>query len=236
MEEEKEQVQEEAEIFVSEAKLKKLRNLKMFREWTNEQIIDWVRTREKNKLPPANPRDVVKDAPPTVPTEALAITEDEYNKLFKKYLTRYRRELGVDMNNANDAESLRSLVRYAIQLDLINKAILNEQRKVNPYPQTLKGLGDFQRTVQQNINESQDRLGVSRKQRKDREHGDDITEYTRMLQEKARNFWERKTVPVRCEKCRIELARYWLNFPDMSQSIKFELTCDRCHEKVLYVG
>lgn len=227
MEEEK----KEEEFIISEAKLRKLRNLKYFRDWTDEQIILSIKNKEKGKAPP-NPADIIaeipvgKDAPPT-------LDEEEYKKKFNTYLSKYRKEFGVDMNDANDAESLRSLVRYIIQQELVDKAIITEQMKPSPYPATLKGLGDFQRTLQQNINEVTTNLGISRKTRKEKQV-DDIPQYIKMIQDKAAAFWERKTVPVRCEKCRIELARYWINFPDTVGKISFELECDKCKEKVIY--
>jgi len=222
------------EEIISAAKLKRLRNLKYFREYTDDQIIEWVKNKEKNKVPPADPKDIISDSAPEEVKGALDINLDEYKKTFDAYLKKYRKEFGVDINDANDAESLRALVRYIIQQELIDKAILTEANKSSgAHPGTLKALGDFQRTVQQNVNEIQDKLGISRKVRKDKQV-DDIPQYLKGLQKKAAAFWERSTVPVRCQNCRIELARYWLNFPDIVDSVTFKLTCDKCKEKIIY--
>lgn len=225
------------EEIISAAKLKKLRNLKYFRDYTDDQIIQWVKNKEKNKVPPPNPSDIISDLPPEAQSTdaALSLNKEEYKKLFDNYLKRYRKEFGVDINDANDAESLKSLVRYVIQQELINDAILLESNKKPPHPGTLKAFSDFQRTVQQNVNEIQDKLGISRKARKDKQV-DDIPQYINQLQKKAKDFWERSTVPIRCEKCRIELARYWLNFPDTVKKVSFELQCDKCKEKIIYAA
>jgi hypothetical protein len=220
---------------ISAAKLKRLRNLKYFRDYTDDQIIAYVKNKDKNKVPPVNPADIISDAPDEVQTAVADINLEEFKKKFDTYLKKYRKEFGVDINDANDAESLRSLVRYVIQQELIDTAILKESSKTSPHPGTLKALGDFQRTVQQNVNEIQDKLGISRKIRKDKQV-DDIPQYIKSLQDKAAKFWERSTVPIRCEKCRIELARYWVNFPDTVTTVRFEMTCDKCKEKIIYAA
>lgn len=223
------------EITISDAKIKKLRNLNYFKNYTDDQIIAWAKLRQKKEVPPENPSDIVGDLPSSPTKEETPVFDDEdIKKKFSSYLTRYRKEYGVDMNDANDVESLRSLARYMVQLELVDTLILNEQKKQNPTPAMLKGFGDFQRTLQQNINEIQTTLGISRKARKEKQVND-IPEYINMLNKKALDFWERKTVPIKCEKCRIELARYWLNFPDTLKSVKFDLVCDKCKEQVIYV-
>jgi hypothetical protein len=120
-----------------------------------------------------------------------------------------------------------------IQLERADEVIMEEQSTKTPDHRVLKGLGDFQRSIQMNINELQDKLGISRKQRKEKQN-DDITQYVKALQQKAKTFWAGKTVPVRCEKCKIELARYWINFPDKVKSINFEVICEKCNAGVSY--
>lgn len=239
----------EEEFTISEAKLKKLKNLKFFKykndiydPWTDEEITAHIKGRQKGQRPPSAP-EVVGDLPPAA-QQQVAMDEKELQKKFDRYLLKYRKEFGVDLNEANDIESLRAYVRYVIQSEMVDKAILTEQSKPSPYTKTLKELGDFQRTLQQNMNEIQDRLGISRKQRKDKQV-DDIPQYINEIQQKAKNFWNRKTVPVVCEKDRIELARIWLNFEDVitvkdniethhTPSIRYEGMCPKCHEMIVY--
>jgi hypothetical protein len=228
MEDEKEQESPIPEDIISEAKLKKLKNLKFFRDWSNEQIIEWVKNKKKNEVPPVEPPALGE-----IPGVQSSYNEEEYKKQYNQYLQRYKKEYSVDMNDANDAEALKSLVRYIIQLELVDTNILKEQHARNPQHQVLKGLGDFQRSVQMNINELQEKLGITRKARK-QQQVDDFPKYVQLIQKKAKDFWERKTVAVRCEKCKIELARYWLNFVDKTELVRFEIQCEKCGEKVLY--
>lgn len=221
---------------IPEAKLKKLRNLKYFREWTDDQIQEWYRLRHgDDEAPPPEPPDMSKELPASVTEKTdVSLNAEEYKKKFNSYLARYRKEYSVDMNETNDADALRSLVRFMIQLERADEIIMEEQAAKSPDHRTLKGLGDFQRSLQMNINELQDKLGVSRKQRKEKAH-DDIPQYINALQQKAKDFWERSTIPVNCEKCKIELARYWLNFKDNVELVNFELICEKCHEKISFV-
>lgn len=225
------------EIVVSESKLKKLKNLKYFRangpskrDWSNEEIIEWVRNKKRNEVPPIEP-PALGEIPGVVET----FNQEEYKKQYNQYLLKYKKEYSVDMNDANDAEALKALVRYVIQLELVDTNILREQHSSAPSHQVLKGLGDFQRSVQMNINELQEKLGITRKARK-QQQVDDFPKYVMAIQKKAKDLWERKTVPVRCETCKIELARYWLNFADKVHLIRFEITCEKCKEKVFYAS
>jgi hypothetical protein len=228
------------EFTVDPAKLRKLKNLKYFKDWPEEKIIEWVRLRDndKTKIPPASP-DLVAAIPATATpseqtTQALAeFNEEEYKKKYNTTLAKFRKEYAVDMNDTNDAESLKALVRYVLQQELADKLIMKEQASASPDHRTLKGLGDFQRSIQMNVNELQDKLGISRKARKEKSV-DDIPQYITMLQQKAKAFWERKTIPIRCNKCDIELFRYWENFPDLVERVQIDLICEKCHEKVTY--
>lgn len=247
-------MEEEEEIkdtfVLPEAKLKKLRNLKYFKQrtlsdgskepyiWTDEEITQWAKLRDADKkMVPTSPDVLLPESatPSEETTEAIkkGFDEKEYQKKYNVLLAKYRKEYAVDMNETNDAEALRSLVRYVIQLENADQLIMKEQSANYPDHRTLKGLGDFQRSIQMNVNELQDKLGISRKARKEKSVND-IPEYINSLQAKAREFWQRKTIPVKCNKCEIELVRYWENFPDLVERVQFDLTCEKCHEKVTY--
>lgn len=222
---------------IPEHKIKKLRNLKYFKDWTDEQIQEWYRLRHgDDEAPPPEPPDLNTQLPSTVTTSVdVSFNEEEYKKKYNTYLAKYRKEYSVDMNETNDAEALKALVRYVIQLERVNEIVMEEQSSKSPDHRVLKGLGDFQRSLQMNLNELQEKLGITRKARKEKQH-DDIPQYIKSIQEKAKDFWNRKTLPVRCEKCHIELARYWLNFPDKVKKVNFEIICEKCDEKISYVS
>lgn len=232
---------------ISENKLKKLRNLRYFRDWSDEQIQEWYRFRHGDDEKPPETPPVIGEAErkqqEESPQPEPGFDEAEYKKKYNSYINRYKKEYAVDMNETNDVEALQALVRYMIQLERANELIMKEQSSKSADHRILKGLGDFQRSIQMNVNELQDKLGISRKQRKEKQH-DDIPQYITALKQKAKTFWEGKTVPVRCETCKIELARYWLNFPGdieingkmtkLTEKVQFNFTCYKCHQKVTY--
>jgi DNA-directed RNA polymerase subunit N (RpoN/RPB10) len=235
---------------LTEAKIRKIRNLKYFRDYTDDQIREWYKLRHgDDEAPPPVPPEIGKaiqiqqDNTATPEEVVVSFNAEEYKKQFNTYLNKYKKEYAVDMNETNDVEALRALVRYMLQLERADEIIMQEQATKSPDHRVLKGLGDFQRSIQMNVNELQDKLGISRKQRKEKQH-DDIPKYIADLQEKAKTFWQGKTVPVRCETCKIELARYWLNFPGeieidgkmrkLTERVGFDFTCYKCHQKVTY--
>lgn len=225
-----------------EKKMKKIRNLKAFRDWPEDKLRAWVELRHGTTEPlkeiPTleDAEDIVPKGVPDETAESLTDTNsEEYKKKFNNYLNKYKREFAVDMNESNDAESLRAYVRYVIQLEQVDEQIRLELNSKMPDHRILKGLGDFQRSLQMNQNEIQDKLGISRKQRKEKVH-DDVPQYIRTIREKAKVFWEKKTVPVRCEVCQVELARYWLNFSDLTKHVEFTITCEKCKQEVVYVA
>jgi hypothetical protein len=229
-EEPNEESSEQPINYISDQKLRKLKNLKMFHGWSDEAIREYFKDRDpKTPKPPERP---FSDDDPEV-TADMEYSKAEYDKKYKGYMTRYRKEYDADMNDANDVQALESLVRLVIQAEVVDENIRAVQRNKNFDSRTLKNMGDFQRSVQMSITELQDRLGISRKSRKDRQ-ADDFPAYIKQIRQKAMDFWQRQTVPVKCEKCQIELARFWLNFPDNTETANFQITCEKCREKVVY--
>ncbi len=220
---------------IPDAKIKKLKNLKMFKNMTDEEVREYLRNRETAKLPdpPQNLFNGSDTAGGATAPKDIEYDEAQYQKKYKEYMKKYHKEYGVDMNDANDAQALQALVRLVIQSEFADVNIMKLQRSESFDSRTLKNIGDYQRSVQTSITELQDRLGISRKIRKERQV-DDIPQYIRELQTKARDLWNRTTTSVRCQKCQIELARYWLNFPDKIGVVHFEAECEKCHENVVY--
>lgn len=159
--------------------------------------------------------------------------DPSHEKVFQDKFKALQAEYGVDMNNSNDTELLKSLVRLLIQNEKVDKIInkLHEDEELDT--RTLKNLGDYQRTLVTSITDLQDKLGIARKLRKEKQV-DDIGQFIEMLRSKANDFFERKTVSVNCERCNIELARYWLNFPKLAKVVHYELECWKCNERIIY--
>lgn len=198
----------------------------MFHGKSDDEIIEFFRNRT-----PKPPRPKKKKESP-IPAEAVS-ADPSYENIFEIKLKALQAEYGVDMNNSNDAELLKSLVQHLIQQEKINQVITKLYEEDELDTRTLKNLGDYQRTLVTSITDLQDKLGIARKLRKEKQI-DDIGQFIEMLRSKANDFFERKTVPVRCERCNIELARYWLNFPKLVFATHFELECWKCNERVIY--
>lgn len=208
---------------ISEAVMRRLRNLRYFQGKTDEEIIAAVEAKRARK-------ELEQSEKPSID---IAPTTDEYDVKYKKKLKALQSEYSIDMNDANDADALRSLVRLSMQLESADAKIRELHKTDGMDSRTLKNLGDYQRSVQMSITELQDRLGIARKQRKEKQV-DDIPKYIEHLQDKALDLWKRSTVPIICEKDKIELARFWVNFPKLNNSASFELECWKCHERVIY--
>ena len=210
-------------IDLSEGRIAKMRNLKPYRGKTDEEITEIIKQRETGvtlKRKPTSPKSVSSDS--------------KFNEKFKSLQDEY----GVDMNNSNDVDALKNLTRLQIQLDAITSDIdgihAKETRNSVDYD-SLKKLGDLQRVTMTSINDISRDLGISRKQRKEK-MVDDIPQFIDQTLQKARVFFDKKTVKVECPKCIVELARYWLNFPREKNDIRMSLTCWKCKEVIEYVG
>lgn len=204
---------------IDENKLKRLRNLRMFKDKTDEEIIAYLQNREPKKI--KTQEEIQEEADDDV----------QYERKFKQRFNKLRDDYAVDINDSNDVETLRTLVRVVLQLEEVDKSF-RRQQKLND-SRELKNLSDVQRSLVQSANDLQDKLGISRRMRKEKTV-DDIPQYIAMLKEKAKKIWDRETVSVRCEKCMIELARYWINFPEKANRLAFEGECWKCGEKVIY--
>lgn len=215
------------------SKIKQMRNLAMFKDKSDEEILAWIKKREeRQKLeepekPVRQPRKQSKDIPTDEELDA------EYESMFNEKLEQLRNEYGVDMNNSNDVEMLKQLAQHQIQAEIVNKQIIKFQREPELDTRTLKNLGDYQKGLVATITELQEKLGINRKQRKEKQV-DSIPQFVSLVRKRASEVWQRSTTPVRCENCQIELARYWLNFPNLESDISMKLQCWKCNELVVY--
>lgn len=209
--------------FVSEDKLRKLRNLKMFHyketgeRWPDDEILAYIANR-----PPKGP-----DKPEVPKTD-----EEKHESRFNYKLRSLKAEYAVDMNESNDAESLKALVRMSLQNEEMDKKI-QIAMKSDFDPRDLKNLFDAQRAVTMSISDLQEKLGISRRQRKAKEV-DDIPKWVADVRARAKEFWQGNTVPVTCPKCQIELARFWINFPKIDNKLSFTTKCWKCEESVVF--
>lgn len=215
------------------SKIKQMRNLAMFKDKTDEEILDWIKKREERQRNEEPEKPVRQPVKKTKETQTEESADAEYQELFDGKLEQLKTEYGVDMNNSNDAEMLKSLVEQSIQKDVVNKQIIRLQREEELDTRTLKNLGDYQKGLIATITDLQEKLGINRKQRKEKQV-DSIPQFVEIVRSRAREVWQRSTTPVRCEACEIELARYWINFPDKASIVQFELECWQCGERVVF--
>jgi hypothetical protein len=208
-------------IDFDDASIAKLRNLKPYRDLSDEQIREKLRQRAIDRAP--KQRSNKK-------------TVEDYDKRFNSKLDNLTKEYALDMNNSNDVENLHLLVRLQIQNEDLSRDIAAIQRQdrlsVEDY-RSLKTLGDFQTGTINAITNIQDKLGISRKIRKEKQV-DDIPQFINGLLEKAKQEFDTKTTVISCPKCKIELFRFWLNFPHLENKMDISLTCWKCEEQILY--
>lgn len=215
------------------SKIKQMKNLAMFKDKTDEEILEWIKKREERQRNEEPEKPVRQPTRKTKEEQTEEAADAEYKVLFEEKLAQLKTEYGIDMNNSNDAEMLKSLVEQSIQKDVVNKQIIRLQREPELDTRTLKNLGDYQKGLITTITDLQEKLGINRKQRKEKQV-DSIPQFVELVRSRASEVWNRSTHPVRCENCEIELARYWLNFPDLAAIINLELECWKCGERVVY--
>lgn len=212
----------EEEIIISEIKMKRLRNLKMFKGKTDEEIYEFYRNRDPKPAPVERPE---------IPADIPLNLDDDYERRYRAKLKSLLNEYG-DLNES-DKELVRTLSRLAVQLEISNKQIISMQQEDEIDTRNIKNLGDYQRQLVQSMNDLQDKLGIARKQRKDKSV-DDVAIFMQDLKTRAKTFFDKKTIIIRCENDGIELARYWVNFPENVSRVEYEGECWKCKENRVY--
>jgi hypothetical protein len=204
------------EFEISEGKLKRLRNLGPYRGKSDEEIIESMKAKAA-----------------TMKVKQLT---ESFDDRFKAKFALLSDEFSLDMNNSNDVEMLKSLVQHLIQSEDVHRdirAVQEKEEKTKDDVGLLKVFGEYQRNLHMSINDLQDKLGISRKQRKEKQV-DDIPQFIDGILLKAKDFWERKTESVVCPKDNVELIRYWINFPELTTVTNFTTECPQCGEIVKY--
>jgi len=208
-----------------ETRAKQMKNLRPYKNKSVEEIMEILAERA------ATPKVVVE-----VSSKNKAPTKSDYDKRFNDKFETLRKEFSLDMNDSNDVEALKSLVRYQIQHENVTRDIDNIQKKENlnrdDY-QSLKTLGEFQTGVSRSMIDLQDKLGISRKQRKEKQQ-DDVPKFISDLLARGKVAFDEKTSIIECPRCMIELGRFWLNFPLLNNELQVSLECWKCHEQVEY--
>lgn len=211
-------------IDLDEARLKRLRNLRPYKGKSDREISEIFSEKDRDKLPVAVKVAIKRTRIPNP------------NKKFNDKLAGLQKEFNIDMNNSNDAEALKNLVRHQIQLEKVNGDIDKIQQKTtlsNDDYLRLEKLGKFQSGVLTSIISLEDKLGISRKLRKEKQL-DDVPKFIQATLQKAKRTFDKQTIKVMCPKDNIELVRFWLNFPTLKNDIEMSLECFKCGEIIEY--
>jgi len=205
---------------LSDSYIKRLQNLGPYKGKSPDEIRELVRLKRAAGLKPTTNK-----------------AEKAYDARFKDKFDALKQEFAVDLNDSNDVEALNNLVRLIIQSENVDRDIRSIQEMDNSKSKddimVLKNLGDFQRNLNMSIADVQEKLGITRKARKEKAV-DDIPQWIDSVLQKSVEFFNRKTLTVECPKCEIELIRYWLNFPDLVSIIEFSTECPHCGEIIRY--
>src|SRR5574339_1008704 len=107
---------DDSNVINFEAELKKLKNLKPYRDKTDEELRAILERRKAEKLAPREPTDKGRKK------------SDDYDKRFSEKFNQLTSEFSLDMNSSNDVESLKLLVRLQIQNENLSDDIDDIQR------------------------------------------------------------------------------------------------------------
>lgn len=204
---------------LTDAQLRRLQNLGPYKGKTLDEIREAVLAKRSSGV-----------------TKRQSKAERAYEQRFDEKFQKLSQEFGVDLNNSNDVEALNNLVRLIIQGENVDDDIRSIQEQPNKNKDdvvVLKNLGDFQRNLNMSMDAIQEKLGISRKQRKEKSV-DDIPQWIDNVLKNSKDFFNRKTQVVLCPKDDIELVRYWVNFPELLTTAEFSAECPHCGEIVRY--
>jgi hypothetical protein len=205
---------------LSDSYIKRLQNLGPYKGKSPDEIRELVRLKRAAGLKPTTNK-----------------SEKAYDARFKDKFDALKQEFAVDLNDSNDVEALNNLVRLLIQSENVDRDIRSIQEmegtKSKDDIMVLKNLGDFQRNLNMSVADVQEKLGITRKARKEKSV-DDVPQWIDSVLQKSVEFFNRKTITVECPKCEIELIRYWLNFPDLVSIAEFSTECPHCGEIIRY--
>lgn len=217
---------EENIINLDDAKLRKLKNLRAYKDMPDEEIRRRYLEKQITIKRPVARKMTSK------PTDKI----DDSDKKFRTKLRQLQRDNGIDMNDSNDAENLKNLARQQIMPENATRDIDLIQGKDSLASDDylkLEKLGKFQSGILASIATLEDKLGISRKYRKDKQV-DDATQFISSLLAKSKTYFDKQTIKITCPKCKIELGRFWLNFPSLKNEMDLNMQCQNCEEMVLY--
>lgn len=194
----------------------RVRNLKQYQDMPDEEFDEMWQQKVMN----------------IAPSKAL---EDRIQKKFDEFAKDY----DIDDLKINDKETLRALIQSILTLEDYEQMIFQlrteglTSENINFIDKISKVMAD----LRGGISRFQDDLKITRKTRKSEQETSVLT-YIESLKEKAREFYQAKTIYILCPKCKMLLGTVWCQYPENKN--KVELFCGRhldngetCGERVV---
>ena len=168
------------------------------------------------------------------------VKKDAVQEKLDKYLNEY--ELS-DLNEANDLASLNALCRQEVLIEKL-QAALDGIKNLEADSRIVKDLNTSLKDSLRSYLDLQVELGINRRKREADNEETPLT-YIGRLQDQAKRFLDMRLVTIKCEDCKLPLAKYYIYVREKGErgSIKygdkvdpiaysFSVECPRCGKMV----
>lgn len=156
---------------------------------------------------------------------------DEDSRFVERYL-KYHEHFKLDeLNDANDLNLLKMLIRNEIFVDEIYKS-LEDLTNVDMLENAgdVKKLSDLLRDAIENTTKLQKILAIDRKTRKE-EETNSVSSYIEFLKRESHSFLEKRLQRVYCPSCKIMIGRYSIVHDHSAYKMQFQ--CHQCGEMII---
>jgi hypothetical protein len=155
---------------------------------------------------------------------------DEIEKRYTEYLEQF------EPQTPNDENMLRQMVNKEIQLELVQKRMMDGLQEENPRHTVQKAFADIESRLLNDYQKIQTELGISYSKRVKQK---DVTEELPRIIKAGAEFLDEHSVKIVCTHCLSEPAEVEINqgyiifhFSD-DVPWRWESTCPRCNKQVI---
>ncbi len=137
------------------------------------------------------------------------VDQTEYHRLFDHYYQQYINEFGLDqINEANDAGTLRMLIAYQVLIELYQRKLAElTETDLIANAQETKKISDLLRDFTATFQSLQHALGIDRRTRKSNEE-QSVSDYLTDLLHHANYFYEQQLQRLYCPTCNTMVGRF----------------------------
>jgi len=168
----------------------------------------------------------------------------------KQYLKDYELD---ELNASNDMSSLRQMCALELRIEQINEAL--ELMDAEDDPSKFRSLISALKDATLAYTNLQDELGISRKKRASETEENPVA-FIEQLKKDAKTFIDRRLIQVKCETCKLLLAKYHIyvyhkaegdsGVPSSPSSVnaqktppepiywQFEIECPQCSKLIVH--